>query len=54
MSRENFFVRQSLKHQTPSLPDARPHSDRFRRGGRERKFLQFYSIPKSLDLDKFS
>ena len=25
--------------QTPSLPDARPHSDRFRCGGRESKFL---------------
>ena len=25
--------------QTPSLPDARPHSDRFRCGGRESEFL---------------
>ena len=25
--------------QTPSLPDARPRSDRFRSGGRESKFL---------------
>jgi len=25
--------------QTPSLPDARPGSDRFRCGGRESKFL---------------
>ena len=25
--------------QTPSLPDARPRSDRFRCGGRESKFL---------------
>ena len=24
----------------PSLPDARPRSERFRRGGRESKFLQ--------------
>ena len=29
-----------LDHHTPSLPDARPRSDRFRRGGRESKFLQ--------------
>jgi ribosomal protein S18 acetylase RimI-like enzyme len=27
-----------LEH-TPSLPDARPRSERFRRGGRESKFL---------------
>jgi ribosomal protein S18 acetylase RimI-like enzyme len=27
-----------LEH-TPSLPDARPHSERFRCGGREREFL---------------
>ena len=25
--------------QTPSLPDARPHSDRFRCGGRKSEFL---------------
>jgi hypothetical protein len=28
-----------LDRQTPSLPDARPHSDRFRCGGRESEFL---------------
>ena len=28
-----------LGKQTPSLPDARPHSDRFRCGGRESEFL---------------
>ncbi len=26
-------------YQTPSLPDASPRSDRFRRSGRESKFL---------------
>ncbi len=29
--------------QTPSLPDARPRSDRFRCGGRESNFLRIYS-----------
>lgn len=27
-------------HQIPSLPDACPSSDRFRRGGRKSKFLE--------------
>jgi hypothetical protein len=30
---------QAFQDQTPSLPDARPRSDRFRCGGRESKFL---------------
>jgi hypothetical protein len=35
----NFGTKQQMLYQTPSHPDARPRSDRFRCGGRESKFL---------------
>ena len=37
--KRNFEVFKARCRQTPSLPDARPRSDRPRRGGRESKFL---------------
>jgi len=40
---DKFNIIRSVCHEfadhTPSLPDARPRSDRFRCGGRESKFL---------------
>jgi hypothetical protein len=38
-NRSSRRSRQSRNEQTPSLPDARPRSDRFRCGGRESDFL---------------
>ena len=47
--RTGEVMKLKLDH-TPSLPDARPRSDRFRCGGRESKFLQ--SVGSSLGLLK--
>lgn len=42
--------------QTPSLPDARPRSDRFRCGGRESKFLavKFFARPNRMAFSRSS
>ena len=39
IEKETTMNRPPLQNQTHSHPDARPRSDRFRRGGRESKFL---------------